>query len=57
METRFSATAARALLRSDKRDLIRAKIAELANAFVTETPTSGGCKVGRSIGYVFKTGA
>lgn len=30
METRFSATAARALLRSNKRDLLRAKIGELA---------------------------
>ena len=42
MDTRFSATAARALLRSNKRDLTRAKIAELADA-----PLTGNANVKR----------
>ena len=42
MDTRFSATAVRALLRSNKRDLIRTKIAELA-----EAPLAGNANVKR----------
>ncbi|HET9510429.1 MAG TPA: type II toxin-antitoxin system RelE/ParE family toxin [Sphingomonas sp.] len=37
METRFSASAARALIRSNKRELLRAKIAELAADPLTQT--------------------